>query len=67
MKHAKTSHMQLTELAIDLDEGNFNSVAEFLSSEVSPYLANTHALEPTGILSAAGSLMPDSGRLALRE
>ena len=67
MKHAKASQMQLTELAVDLDEGNINSVAEFLSSEVSLYLANAHALESTGILLAAGSLMRDSGRLALRE
>ena len=59
--------MQLTELAIDLDEGSSDSVAKFLSSEVLPYLANAHALESTGILLAAGSLMPDSGRLALRE
>ena len=59
--------MELTELAIDLDEGDLSSHPEFLGFEVSPYLANAHALESTGIPLAAGSLMPESGRLALRE
>ena len=59
--------MQLTELAIHLDEGNFSSLPEFLGFETSPYLANAHALESTGIPLVAGSLIPDSGRLAPRE
>lgn len=59
--------MQLTEFAIDLDEGKFSKVAERVISKVLPYLANAHALESTGTLLAAGSPAPGSGRLSLRE
>ncbi len=64
---AHTYPLQLTELAIDLDESKFNAVAKGADLEVPPYLANAHALEPTSTPSVAGSPTPGSGKLTLRE
>lgn len=59
-------HIQLTELAIDLDEGKFSAVTKRVTLEVAPYLTDAHALESTGTPSATTSPTPDSGRLTLR-
>ena len=45
---AHAPHIQLTELAIDLDDSKFSAVAKEVILEVTPYLTNAHALKSTG-------------------
>ena len=58
---AYASHVKLTEFPVNLGENNFSAVDKRVNSEVSPYLADAHALESTGTLLAARSPKSGSG------